>query len=186
VDGGEAHPVACDLTDAASRDGLLTSLPGLDVLILNSGVIHLGTTQEALLQDFRDQLESNVVAPYSIVQGCLPMLLASRGQVVFINSSAGKSAGPGVGQFSATQHATRALADSLRAEVNERGVRVTVVHPGRTATPRQAAIHQLEGKDYVPERLMQPEDVAATVMAVLTLPRTAEVTEVAIRPMLKS
>jgi NADP-dependent 3-hydroxy acid dehydrogenase YdfG len=60
---------------------------------------------------------------------------------------------------------------------------VTVVHPGRTATPRQAAIHEFEGREYNPAMLMQAEDVAAAILGVLTLPYTAEVTELALRPM---
>jgi NADP-dependent 3-hydroxy acid dehydrogenase YdfG len=156
------------------------------VLVLNAGVIHLGRTEDAALDDFSEQLTSNVLAPYAVTQTCLPLLFASRGQIVFVNSSAGKSASPGVGQFSATQHAMRAVADTLRGEINDRGVRVTVIHPGRTATPRQASIHAHEGRDYKPELLMQPGDVAAAVLSVLTLPATAEITELAIRPMLKS
>jgi NADP-dependent 3-hydroxy acid dehydrogenase YdfG len=62
---------------------------------------------------------------------------------------------------------------------------VTSVYPGRTATPRQARIHEWEGKAYRPERLLQPEDIAAMVVAALELPRTAEVTDITIRSMTK-
>ena len=75
--------------------------------------------------------------------------------------------------------------DALREEVNSDGIRVASVFPGRTATPRQARIHALEGKAYVPERLLQPDDVAEVVVKILTLPRSAEITDVRIRPMLK-
>jgi NADP-dependent 3-hydroxy acid dehydrogenase YdfG len=42
------------------------------------------------------------------------------------------------------------------------------------------------GKEYRPELLLQPEDVAAVVLNALTLPRTAEVTDISIRPLSKS
>jgi len=188
--GGEVHPHAVDLTDPAAREGLAAALHaspgGLDVLVHNAGVIHLGRTEQSSDDEFDEQFRANVLAPYSLTRALLPLLEASQGQIVFINSSAGRSANAGVGQFSATQHAVRALAESLRAEVNERGIRVTIVFPGRTATPRQAAIHDAEGKSYRPERLMQPSDVAELVLAALRLPRTAEVTEIAVRPMLKT
>ena len=90
-----------------------------------------------------------------------------------------------MGQYAATQHALRAIADSLRAEVNPQGVRVLSVFPGRTATPMQARLCELEGKAYSPERLIQPEDIASTVIHALTLPRTAEITEISIRPFVK-
>ncbi|MGH2968168.1 MAG: SDR family oxidoreductase, partial [Solirubrobacteraceae bacterium] len=63
---------------------------------------------------------------------------------------------------------------------------VLSVFPGRTATPRQATIHAIEGRDYRPEILMQPEDVVAVVINALGLPRTAEVTNISMRPLIKS
>jgi NADP-dependent 3-hydroxy acid dehydrogenase YdfG len=188
--GPGARPFAADLTDPVARAALVDAVAAehraLDVLVHNAGIIHLGRIDEASEDEFREQVEVNVLAPYALTRSCLAQLRESQGQIVFINSSAGKTANPGVGQFSATQHAVRAIADSLRAEVNADGVRVTVIHPGRTASPRQATIHAIENRPYAPERLMQPSDVAAVVLAALCLPRTAEVTEIAIRPMLKS
>jgi NADP-dependent 3-hydroxy acid dehydrogenase YdfG len=108
------------------------------------------------------------------------------GQVVFINSSAGLRSAAGNGQFSATQHAFRSIADSLRDEVNADGIRVLSVYPGRTATPRMEKYYQKESRDYRPELLMQPEDIAEMVTHSLRLPRTAEVTDMSIRPMQKS
>jgi NADP-dependent 3-hydroxy acid dehydrogenase YdfG len=80
----------------------------------------------------------------------------------------------------------RALADSLRDEVNPHGVRVASVFLGRTATTRQAAIFAREGRAYAPERLLQPADVAGIVLTLFTLPPTAEVTNITLRPRLKS
>jgi NADP-dependent 3-hydroxy acid dehydrogenase YdfG len=105
---------------------------------------------------------------------------------VFVNSTVGLEARAGVGQYASTQHALRAVADALRAEVNHDGVRVLTVYLGRTASERQARIFQMEGRDYVPESLMQPDDVAQMVMAALSLPSTAEVTEIRMRPAVKS
>jgi NADP-dependent 3-hydroxy acid dehydrogenase YdfG len=91
-----------------------------------------------------------------------------------------------IGQYAATKHALRAVADSLRAEVNPAGVRVLSVFLGRTATPMQATVHQMEGRAYRPELLIQPQDVATLVLNTLSLPRTAEVTDIHLRPMIKS
>jgi NADP-dependent 3-hydroxy acid dehydrogenase YdfG len=113
------------------------------------------------------------------------MLKASRGQIVFINSSAVLTPKPNAGQYAATKHALKAVADSLRAEVNDDGLRVLSVYPGRTASPMQVLVHQFEGRECYPERLLQPEDVATAVINALSLPRTAEVTDLHIRPLLK-
>jgi len=56
------------------------------------------------------------------------------------------------------------------------------VYPGRTATAMQAEIHRLEGRPYVPERLLQPADVADVIAGALAPPRTAEVTALHTRP----
>ena len=156
----------------------------LDVLVHSAGVIAPGLMEQVSPADFEMQYRTNVRAPYFLTQTLLPMLREARGQVVFINSSAGSVAKAKVGPYAATKHALKAVADSLREEVNRLGVRVLTVYAGRTATPMQAAIHQRDGEPYAPERLLQPEDVAATVLAALSLPRTAEVTDISIRPMI--
>ena len=78
------------------------------------------------------------------------------------------------------------MADSLRAEVNASGVRVLTLHVGRTPLGRQREIFEQEGRDYRPDLLLQSSDVARTVAHCLTLPATAEVTNIMIRPARKS
>ena len=158
----------------------------IDVLIHSAGMFSMGKLQNASIQNFEWQYQCNVRAPYLLTKALLPMLVAYWGQIVFINSSVGLSAKANLSQYAATKHALKAIADSLREEVNADGLRVLSVFPGRTASPMQAAIHEMEGKAYRPECLMQPQDVAAVVINALNLPRTAEVTDINIRPFQKS
>jgi NADP-dependent 3-hydroxy acid dehydrogenase YdfG len=155
---------------------------GVDVLVHSAGVFSMGPVESAGVEDLDNQYQINVRAPYVLTQALLPMLRARQGQVVFINSSAGLNASPNLGQYAATKFALKALADSLRAEVNADGIRVLSVYPGRTATPMQAAVHEMEGKAYCPETLAQPEAVASLVIGALTLPATSEITDLNIRP----
>lgn len=157
----------------------------IDILIHSAGVISISLFDSAKVEDFDWQYKVNVRAPYVLTQALLPMIRSFQGQIVFINSSAGLNAGANVGQYAATKHALKAIADSLRDEINSYGVRVISVYPGRTASPMQAYVHEIEKKAYQPERLMQPEDVASVVINTLSLPRTAEVTDIYIRPMNK-
>jgi NADP-dependent 3-hydroxy acid dehydrogenase YdfG len=159
---------------------------GVDVLIHSAGAWSFGDLQTASVRDLDRQYAINVRAPYLLTQALLPALRANRGQIVFINSTAALAARANVAQYAATKHALKAIADSLREELNPHGVRVASVYPGRTATPLQAKIHVIEGKPYAPGRLMQPEDVATVVVNALTLPRTTELTDVMVRPMLKA
>jgi NADP-dependent 3-hydroxy acid dehydrogenase YdfG len=164
---------------------LLSREDGVDVLVHSAGTISLGGVETASVRDLDRQYAVNVRAPYLLTQALLPALRASEGQVVFINSTVGLAAKANVAQYAATKHALKAIADSLREEINPHGVRVVSVYPGRTATPLQAGIHAIEGKAYDPERLIQPEDVASVVLSALTLPRSTELTDLMVRPMLK-
>lgn len=184
--GGNAESHVLDVADEVATADLAARFEDLDVLIHSAADFHRGPLSEAATEDFEHQFAVNTRAPFVLTRQLLPALRASRGQVVFVNSSAGKVAAPLVGLYSASKFALRALADSLRAEENEHGVRVLSVYPGRTATPMQEHIYQLEGRRYRPERLLQPEDVADSVLAALALPETAEVTDLSIRPLQKS
>ena len=164
----------------------LTARPdGLDVLVHSAGTISLASLETAPVDDLDRQYAVNVRAPYLLTQQLLPSLRARKGQIVFINSTIGLGARANISQFAATQHALKAIADSLRQEINDDGVRVLSVYPGRTSTPRQARIFAIEGRTYLPERLLQPNDIASAVLDALALPRSAEVTDLRIRPMLK-
>lgn len=169
-----------DLRELAVR--LKRDFGHLDVLVHSAGVFSMARLDQAPVEDLDWQYRVNVRAPYVLTQALLPMLKSRRGQIVFINSSAGLAAREGVGQYAATKHALKAIADSLRQEVNADGLRVLSVFLGRTASPMQEAVHKMEGRAYDPERLMQPDDVAAAVINALSLPRTAEITDISIRP----
>lgn len=185
---GQVEPYVADLVVDRQvwelGEALLAREGGVQILVHSAGTISRDPLEKARIQELDRQWATNVRAPYLLTQILLPELCAVNGQIVFINSSAGLSGRANFGQFAATQHALRAIADSLRDEVNRRGVRVLSVYPGRTATPRQARIHALEARPYFPERLVQPGDVATLVVDGLTLPRTAELTDIAVRPML--
>ncbi|HEV2845959.1 MAG TPA: SDR family oxidoreductase [Thermoanaerobaculia bacterium] len=167
----------------ALADRAVTAFGGVDVLVHSIGLF-LGGPFESPVEVLDRHYHINARVPYLLTQKLLPSLIARQGQVVFINSSAGHHAAKsGWVAYSASKHALRAVADGLRDEVNKKGVRVLTVFPGRTATPMQEEVHRYEGKDYDPERFLQPRDVAATVLNALALPRTAEVTDLHIRPM---
>ena len=157
----------------------------VDILVHSAGALSLGPIESDRISDFDWQYRINVRAPALLTQILLPLLKMQKGQIVFINSSVGLVSKANLSQYAATKHALRAFADSLREEVNEMGIRVLSVFPGRTATPMQEMIFNWEGKDYPPTRLLQPQDVAAVVIHALSLPRTAEVTDISIRPMAK-
>ena len=193
VVAGSGTPVetySCDLSDDAQLRRLLTALTKtherVGVLVHAAGVIHPESLASAALSDFDRQYQINVRAPFVLTQGLLPALTRARGQIVFINSSVGLRGKENVGAYAATKHALKAIADTLRMEVNSLGIRVLSVYAGTTATAMQQTLHNAAGAPYSPELLLQPQDIAAVIVHSLLLPRTAEVTDVHIRPMNKS
>jgi NADP-dependent 3-hydroxy acid dehydrogenase YdfG len=159
---------------------------GVDILVHSAGVISMGSLDSVSIKDFDLQYKTNVRGPYLLTQCLLPSLKLQHGQVVFINSRAVFiDARAGLGQYAATKHALKAVADSFRQEVKADGIRVLSVYPGRTASPMQQTVSKTEGKIYQPELLMQPADVAATIVNALCLARTAEVTDITLKPLVE-
>ena len=185
------HRVYCykvDLTNGHEvmevSESISNKFTGVDILVHSAGVIRMGSLHSAFIEDFDLQYKTNVRGPYLLTQCLLSCLKLKQGQVVFVNSRAVfVNARKGLGQYDATKHALKAVADSLRQEVKADGIRVLSVYPGRTASPMQQAIFKAEGKIYQPDLLMQPDDVAATIIKALCMPRRAEVTDITIGPM---
>ncbi len=181
------HP--SDLADAGAVpslvDVLRETLGGVDLLVHSIGVFRGSGRpfEDASLDDFDLMYRVNVRVPYQLTQLCLPGLRKRHGQVVFVNSTSGQTSHPTVSAYCASKFALRAVADSLRAEVNEAGVRVLTCYPGRTASDMQAEVREFENKPYDPADYMQPADVAHSIVAALTLPRSAELTELTVRQM---
>jgi NADP-dependent 3-hydroxy acid dehydrogenase YdfG len=187
--GAAARAYAADLASREEVRDLAAALrrdhDRVDILAHCAAVMVLGPVAEARAEDFDVQYRTNVLGPYLLTQGLLPLVRKRQGQIVFMNSSAGHTARANVGQYAATKHALKAVADSLREEVNRDRVRVLSVFPGRTATPMQERVYGFEQRPYRPDGLLQPEDVAAVIVNALSLPRTAEVTDINIRPLVK-
>lgn len=182
--------VPTDLTRAADVDELAGAVreqwDGLDALVHCAGAYTRGPISTASVDELDRVYTANVQAPYRLTKVMLPMLERQRGDIVFVNSTQALNAAGSVGQYAATRQALKAIADSLRAEVNEFGVRVLTLYLGRTATDRQEEIFAAEGREYRPELLLQPVDVARTIASCLSLGPTAEITDLTIRPAMKT
>ncbi len=187
--GHEPTIVAGDLTDesvCARLGDAAEALGGADILIHALGLFVGGALDTAAVADLDRQFAVNVRVPWMLTQSLLANLARNQGQVVFVNSSAGLTAAASVGAYAASKHALRAVADSFRAEVNPRGIRVLSVYPGRTASQMQEAVCEHFGQEYDSSLFMQPEDVGRTIVESLALARSAEITDVRMRPMIKT
>ncbi|UYO38491.1 SDR family NAD(P)-dependent oxidoreductase [Rhodopseudomonas palustris] len=188
--GSQVHVV--DFDDIHRLGSFLQSFPqslgGLDILIHSAGVCAAGSFEDLSVDELDHHWRVNLRAPYVITKALLQALRSKQGQIVYVNSSTAFLRGIGSANtgYTITKQALRVFADAVRTEVNADGVRVATVYPGKTATGMQEAIHRSSGKAYRPDLLMSPDDVAVVVMHALSLPRSAELTDIVMRPMRKS
>jgi NADP-dependent 3-hydroxy acid dehydrogenase YdfG len=157
----------------------------VDLLIHCAGALEMGLVADFSIVQLDYLYQVNVRAPFLLTQLLLPALTQSKGQIVFINSSAAVAPNTALAGYSSTKAALKSIADCLRLEINTSGVRVMSVYPGKTASAMQQHAHELAGKAYDAAKLMQPQDVTQMVLSALALPKTAEMTDLHIRPMQK-
>jgi 3-oxoacyl-[acyl-carrier protein] reductase len=184
IGGAVARP--CDVRDAASLEAMVSAtverFGGLDILVVNAGVGAYGPFLELPAEHLEEMIDVNVKGAIYAVRAALPYLLKSDApDLVTIASEAGRRGLPYEAVYCASKFAQVGLTAALDHELREHGVRCTNVCPGGVATDfamgrgRTAEMPELPG-------MMQPQDVAETVLFVLTRPRTHRILEVAFRP----
>jgi NAD(P)-dependent dehydrogenase (short-subunit alcohol dehydrogenase family) len=132
---GRLRTVRLDVTDASSVRAAADAVGGrLDALVNNAGVAVGGIVEALDLEDLRHQLEVNVVGPVAVTQALLPALRAAAGRVVFMSSVSGRVSAPVMTPYTASKFALEAIADGLRVELRQWGIRVILVEPGSIDT----------------------------------------------------
>lgn len=122
--------VAAALATVEARAG--AKLAGI---VNNAGIAVAGPLEFLAIEDLRSQLEVNVIGQLAVAQAFLPRLRADGGRLVFVGSVSGLVSSRLVGAYAASKFALEAIADALRRELKPWGLRVSLVEPGRIATP---------------------------------------------------
>ncbi|MEZ4334373.1 MAG: SDR family NAD(P)-dependent oxidoreductase [Myxococcota bacterium] len=130
---------ALDVTDRDSIDAVVSEIErefgALDVVVNNAGYGQQGAFESLSLDDFRAQLETNLIGTIAVTQRVLPAMRARRrGRVVMISSMGGRITFPGGAAYHASKFALEAVCDVLRFEVARFGIEVVVVEPGLVAS----------------------------------------------------
>ena len=177
-------PVAVDVTD---RDALEAAVSGLhiDVLINNAGTMPpLGNFADMAMADIDATLEVNLSAAVVLTRLVVPQMRERQsGHVLFTGSVAGHASFANIAVYSATKAAIGGFAASLRADLSPHGVRVTEIVAGRVETQLYKDILDAEARAAMYAGVVvQPDDVAKMVLAVLSLPASADVTRFDIMP----
>jgi NAD(P)-dependent dehydrogenase (short-subunit alcohol dehydrogenase family) len=127
--------VALDITNAGHIAALADALPPqLDAIVNNAGIVVSGPMETLTVEDWRKQLDINVVGQFAVTQAVLSRLRQSRGRIVFISSINGRLSMSLIGAYSASKFALEAAADALRMELQPWGVRVVLIEPAQTDT----------------------------------------------------
>jgi short-subunit dehydrogenase len=138
AESGRALAVSCDVT----RDGELERaveaareiFGRLDLAVANAGLVVTGELADLTLADWRRQFEVNVLGVVRTARAALAELSGTRGCLAVIGSASGHIARPGLGAYAASKFAVRGFCDSIRPELEARGVSVVLINPGRVAT----------------------------------------------------
>jgi 3-oxoacyl-[acyl-carrier protein] reductase len=161
-------------------DEVRGALGEIDVLVNNAGVLIARPFEELTLDDWDATMATNLRSLYLTTRLVLPGMRARRrGTIVNLASLAGRNGFVGGSAYSASKHAVLGFSRSLMLEVRKDNVRVVAVCPGSVATGMLRDQAMLKPD---PERILRPEDVAASVLHALTLPTGALVSELDIRP----
>ncbi|MFL5516114.1 MAG: SDR family oxidoreductase [Gemmatimonadales bacterium] len=182
--GVTAAGAAADVADPDQVGHLVERVRGalgeIDVLVNNAGVLIARPFEELTLEDWDVTMATNLRGLYLTTRQVLPGMRARRrGTIVNIASLAGRNGFVGGSAYSASKHAVLGFSRSLMLEVRKDNVRVIAICPGSVATGMLRDQAMLKPD---PERILRPEDVAASILHVLTLPTGALVSELDIRP----
>jgi 3-hydroxy acid dehydrogenase / malonic semialdehyde reductase len=173
--------------DIADHDALAAAVGGrpLDIVVCNAGIVPpLGPVHEVDGRDAARAIAVNLTAHVALVHLVLPNMVArGSGHLFVTGSTAGHAPVAGMAAYGATKAALGSFAQSVRLEVAPLGVRVTELVVGRTETDLYRDALTEEGRAALYDgSFVQPEDVAATVAAVLAAPDHLDIARVDVVP----
>jgi NADP-dependent 3-hydroxy acid dehydrogenase YdfG len=171
-----ALAVECDVTEWADNErivrGAVETFGRLDVVFANAGFGARRGWLEESPEHWKAMVLTNVLGAAYTVRAAIPALKVSRGHVLLTGSVAGRRALPG-SLYSATKWAVTAMGEAIRADLNDTGIRTTLIAPGMVDTP----FFEQSG-----EGRLEADDIARAVMYAIAQPPHVDVNEILIRP----
>lgn len=134
-------PVILDVVDAdsianAAREvSAAVGAGGLAGLVNNAGIAVPAPLEFQPIDDFRQQIEVNLIGQVAVTQAFIPLLRTARGRIVNVSSIGGRVAVPLLGAYASSKFALEGFSDALRRELRPWGIHVSVMQPGTIATP---------------------------------------------------
>jgi NADP-dependent 3-hydroxy acid dehydrogenase YdfG len=195
--GGRALAIETDVTDReqaiAAVQRTVSEFGRLDTVVNNAGVMLLGPILDAPIEEWDRMIALNLQGLLHVTHAALPHLVQAAqdeprkvSDLVNISSVAGRVARSGSGVYNLTKHGVGAFSESLRQELAERHVRVSLVEPGAVETELpdhlRPEIREQMLKRFGDIDRLQAGDIADAIAYILTRPRHVAVNELLIRP----
>jgi NADP-dependent 3-hydroxy acid dehydrogenase YdfG len=196
-EGGKALVLDADITDQRQAidavERTVAELGRLDTVVNNAGVMLLGPIVDAPTAEWDRMVALNLQGLLYVAHAALPHLLTAAdsgprnvADLVNVSSVAGRRATSNSGVYNLTKFGVNAFTESLRQEVTERHVRVSVVEPGATVTELadhlREEIRETAKRVFADVENLQAEDIADAITYIVTRPRRVAVNEILIRP----
>jgi NADP-dependent 3-hydroxy acid dehydrogenase YdfG len=186
-----ATPISCDLRNpdriVHAFEILRDATPTLDILVNNAGVAYLSSLLEGDLQDWNEMWEVNVRGLAVCCREALRMMNPEGGRIVNVSSLSGHRVPPTGGFYAPTKFAVKGLTEALRNELKAASSphQVGSVSPGFVDTPLVAAYFRGRERDLATlkrnTRMLDPGDIARTVLHILEAPAHVEIGDVVLR-----
>ncbi|MCW2983829.1 MAG: family oxidoreductase [Conexibacter sp.] len=176
--GGPERAIAVptDVTEWTDNESLVAAavetFGRLDVAFANAGFGARRGWLEETPEHWRDMVLTNVLGAAYTVRAAIPALKETKGHVLITGSVAGRRAIPG-SLYSATKWAVTAMGEAIRGDLNDTGIRTTLIEPGMVDTPFF---------DNPGEGRLEADDIARAVLYAVTQPPHVDVNEILIRP----
>ena len=178
--GGECLTIQADVSKEADASLLIekaiAAFGTVDILVNNAGFGIFSKVADTSVKDFDGMMNVNLRGVFLCCRGILPTMMRQKsGAIINIASLAGKNSFVGGATYSATKWGLLGFSRSLMLEVREFNIRVVAICPGSVNT--SFSDHSIDA-----DKIIQPQDVADTVLFALTMPARSNVSEIDIRP----
>jgi clavulanate-9-aldehyde reducatase len=191
--GGKALAIPTDVGDEQSARRLIETTKGelgsVDVLVNNAGVMLLGPIMGADVEHWQRMVNVNVLGLMYCTHAALPIMQErGGGHIVNVSSVAGRTAGFGSGVYNATKWGVGAFSESLRQEVLNYNVRVTIIEPGYVDTELQGhnehpmVVERIEKDKQQIGKVLESDDIANAIVYAVQQPEHVSINEVLVRP----
>ncbi|MBI4420648.1 MAG: SDR family oxidoreductase [Gemmatimonadetes bacterium] len=190
--GERRTDIACDVTREEevrqAVDQMLRELRAPDILVNNAGIFTLNMLTETPPEEFRRQLDVNLIGPFLVLHAVLPHMTArGGGHVVTVGSISDHTVLPGNTAYGASKHGLRAVHEVVALEYRDQGVRATLVSPGPTDTGLWDSLDpgaQRSFRPALPPRsaMLRAGDVAGAVLFAVTRPPHVNVDLIRLSP----